>query len=452
MVASCPMRAHAAKWFQLLGLFALVLGLAWPSPARAAAFDFNDTTWEGTSELLALARARLGGSRVEILAVLDWERLRPADGVLIVHPTVEVDYDEASAFLRAGGRVAVLDDFGKGDALLGRFQIRRVTAPLRPARALRDNPSYAIAVPAVQLVAGQEQGRHPIVAQVREVVTNHPSAFTHPNLTPVLEIPARGEPAATLAVTGIIVNRGRLFAMADSSASINLMLRYPGNRAFSEGLVDYLVEDDSWGHRGGKLYLVANDFRQRGAYGGGTSLGQEIKDQLEGFEDMVSKVHDDGLPDVLAMLFAVIAGVVAVGWAVSSSAKVYRRTPPRFASAQLLVAQGGVAGRAAVLGAPTTHRALVLLELKSALEEGLAERFSLSPRAGSAALVAEAERREVLAPGSLAELKRLFAELGRAETAVAASQPLRVTKETVERTRRAVLAILTEAAGPRREP
>lgn len=445
------MPATAPKCLRLLGLALLFLGLAWPGVARAGAFDFNDTTWEGTSELLALARTRLGSSRVEIVAVLDWERLRPADGLLVVHPTVEVDYDEASAFLRAGGRIAVLDDFGKGDVLLGRFQIRRVAAPLRPARALRENPNLAIAVPAVQQVAGQEQGRHPVVAQVRDVVTNHPAAFTHPSLTPVLEIPAIGEPSATLAVTGIIVNRGRLFAMADPSASINLMLRYPGNRAFAEGMIDYLVEDDSWGERGGKLYLVANDFKQRGAYGGGTSLGQELKEQLEGFEDLVSSMHDDGLPDILAVLFAVVAGVAAVGWTLSSSLKVYRRSPPRYAATQPLVAQGGVAGRAAVLGAPTTHRALALLELKSALEEGLAERFGLAPTTGPAAFVAEAERRGALSPRSLAELRRLFSELGRAETAVAASQPLRVTNETVEKTRRAVLAILSEASAPRSE-
>lgn len=445
------MPAPAPKCLRLLGLSLLFLGLAWPGVARAGAFDFNDTSWEGTSELLSLARTRLGSSRVEIVAVLDWERLRPADGLLVLHPTVEVDYDEASAFLRAGGRIAVLDDFGKGDALLGRFQIRRVAAPLRPQRSLRENPNLAIAVPAVQQVAGQEQGRHPVVAQVREVVTNHPAAFTHPNLTPVLEIPAIGEPGATLAVTGIIVNRGRLFAMADPSASINLMLRYPGNRAFAEGMIDYLVEDDGWGQRGGKLYLVANDFKQRGAYGGGTSLGQELKEQLEGLEDMVGSMHDDGLPDILAVLFAVVAGVGAVAWTLSSSLKVYRRSPPRYAAAQPLVAQGGVAGRAAVLGAPTTHRALALLELKSALEEGLAERFGLAPTAGPAAFVAEAERRGALSPRSLAELRRLFSELGRAETAVAASQPLRVTNETVEKTRRAVLAILSEASAPRSE-
>jgi len=439
------MPVTARKCLRLLGFFLVLCGLAAPRRASAAAFDFNDSTWEGSSELLTLARTRLGSSRVEIVAVLDWERLRPADGVLFLHPTAEVDYDEASAFLRAGGRVAVLDDFGKGDTLLGRFQIRRVPAPQSPARALRQNPNLAIAEPAVEVVAGQEQGRHAIVAQVREVVTNHPAAFTHPNLTPVLKIAARGEPDATLAVTGIIVNRGRLFAMADPSATINLMLRYPGNRAFAEGMIDYLVEDDSWGQRGGKLYLVANEFKQRGAYGGGTSLGQELREQVEGFESLVAGMHEDGLPDVLAVLFAAFAGLGAVGWTASSSLKIYRRSPPRYAAAQPLVAQGGVAGRAAVLGAPTTHKALALLELKSALEEGLAERFGVSPAVGPAALVAEVERRGGLTPERLSELRRLLAELGRAETAVAASQPLRVTKETVEKTRRAVLAILSEA-------
>jgi hypothetical protein len=445
------MAAQAPTWLRALGFFVAALALAWPARARAGAFDFNDTSWEGTSELLALARARLGPARVEIVAVLDWERLRPADGVVFLHPTVEVEHDEASAFLRAGGRIAVLDDYGKGDTLLGRFQIRRVAAPMRPARSLRQNPNLALAVPAVEVVAGQEQGRHSMVRDVREIVTNHPAALTHPNLTPVLEIPALGEPDATLAVTGIIVSRGRLFAMADPSATINLMLRYPGNRAFAEGLVDYLVEDDSWGQRGGRLYLVANEFKQRGAYGGGTGIGQEVKDQLDGFLDIVTGMHDDGLPDLLAVIFAVVAGIGAVGWTASSSLKTYRRSAPRYAAVHPLVAQGGVAGRAAVLGAPTTHRALVLLELKSALEEGLADRFGLPSNAGAAALVAEAERRGSLSPRSLAALKRLFAELARAELAVTATQPLRVPYETVERTRQAVLAILAEASTERSE-
>ena len=240
----------------------LLLGFV---PAARAAFDLNDTTWEGGSELFELAKKKLGRDRLEIAATLDYSKLSPKDGVVILHPEVPLDYAELSAFLRAGGRLALLDDHGSGDKFLARFQIYRVRAPSTPAKMLRDNPNLAIAEPAVQIVAGQEQNRHPITQNVDSVVTNHPTALTHPNLTPVLTIAARGEPDATLAVTGIIVNRGRLFAMGDPSAFINLMLRYPGNRKFAEGLLTYLVEPDSWGERGGKLYFVTNHFSAEGS-------------------------------------------------------------------------------------------------------------------------------------------------------------------------------------------
>jgi hypothetical protein len=433
-----------------------VLWLAWlvflSVDAKARAFDVNDTGWEGTSELLALARARLGNARVEIVASLDWERVRPGDGLLVLHPTVDLEYDEASAFLRAGGRIAVLDDYGKGTAFLERFQIKRMPAPDHPSQALRQNPNFAIATPAVQIVAGQEQGRHPVVAQVQQLVTNHPTALAHPNLTPVLEIPADGEPNATLAVTGIIVNRGRLFAMGDPSAMINLMLRYPGNRSFAEGLVDYLVEDDSWGARGGKLYIVANDFKQHGVYGGGTSLAQDVKEQLEGFEEMVASFHDDGLPELLALLFAVLVGIGAVGWAGLTATRPYKRSPPRYAKPQPLVAQGGVAGRAAVLGAPTTHKALALLELKSALEEAVGQRLGMAAPTAPHTLVEEVDRQGALSKRSSEELKRILMELGRAENRVAVSQPLKVTPQHVDEMRRRIKSILEELEQRRREP
>ncbi len=194
-------------------VFGCVLAVlsAWASVARAA-FEVSDTTWEGCSELFELAKKRLGRDRLEIAATLDYSKLTPKDGVVILHPEVQLDYAELSAFLRAGGRLALLDDHGSADKFLARFQIFRVRAPLSPAKMLRDNPNLPIAEPAVQIVAGQEQNRHPITQNVDSVVTNHPTALTHPNLTPVLTIAARGEPDATLAVTGIIMNRGRLFA------------------------------------------------------------------------------------------------------------------------------------------------------------------------------------------------------------------------------------------------
>ena len=54
--------------------------------ARAAAFEVNDTGWEGGSEMLEIARAELGAARVSAVAVLDWSDVQPEDGVLVVHP------------------------------------------------------------------------------------------------------------------------------------------------------------------------------------------------------------------------------------------------------------------------------------------------------------------------------------------------------------------------------
>ena len=127
--------------------------------ARAGAFDFADTSWEGTSEFLALAREELGPERVRVAATLDFDSLTPKDGVLLFHPENDLDEESLGAFLASGGRVAVLDDHGTSPSLLDRYRIRRVPAPLRPAQALRDNPNLAFAAPAVQSVAGQEQNR-----------------------------------------------------------------------------------------------------------------------------------------------------------------------------------------------------------------------------------------------------------------------------------------------------
>jgi hypothetical protein len=396
-----------------LGLF---LGLA--SPAQAA-FELNDTTWEGGSELFELAQKRLGRERLEIAATLDYTKLSPKDGIVILHPEVALDYAELSAFLRAGGRVAVLDDHGTGDRFLARFQIYRVRAPQNPLKTLRGNPNLAIAEPAVQVVAGQEQNRHPITQNVESVVTNHPTALTHPSLTPVLTIAARGEPDATLAVTGIIVNRGRLFAMGDPSAFINLMLRYPGNRHFAEGLLSYLVESDSWGERGGKLYFVANHFQQKGQYGdrGGwfSGLGQTLDDTL-------TELHQNGLPEPLPLLLAAVGCLSVMAWALLNAGRPRSRSAPRYSLAEPLVAQAGPAGRAAVLSAPSTDPALGLAELRSATLELLGDRLSLGRSPSAKLVLDELARRALLSEDARRELEAVFAELRAAEDRIVKKQ------------------------------
>lgn len=423
----------------------LLFGLPIPLPsAQARPFEFGDSGWEGTSELLNLARSTLGHERVRLGARLDWNQIGPSDGVLLLHPETEIDYQAASAFLRAGGRIAVLDDFGLGTSLLERFEIHRLNPPLRPALTLRDNPNLALAVPSIQVVAGQEQGRHPIVQEVDRLVTNHPTNLSHPNLTPVLTIPAEDEPNATLAVTGIILGRGRLFAMGDPSAVINLMLRYPGNRAFAVGLLRYLVEDDTWGQRGGSVFIVANRFSQRGTFGGGSGLARKVSDRLVSVRARVSEMHEEGIPKALAVLLAALSALVALVWVGSNATRPYYRAVPRYARATARVAQGGAVGRIAVLAAGTTHRALPLLELKSALEEGLALRLRADALAGVQTVLAEAQRQDALSGSSLRRVERLFSDLGRAEAAVATARPFRVTSVMVERMRREIEAILAE--------
>jgi hypothetical protein len=262
----------------------------------------------------------------------------------------------------------------------------------------------------------------------------------------VLEIKALGEPDATLAVTGVIADRGRLFVMGDPSSVINLMMRYPGNRAFADGLVQYLVEEDSWGPRGGKLVLLTGDFRQRGSFGGESSLSRELGEYVAGFKDSVEAMHEDGLPDLIAILLAaglVLAGVV---WTGLTSTRPYKRTPPRYATGQPLVAQGGVAGRAAVLAAPTTHRALALIELKSALIEGMCHRMGLAPPVGESQLLAEINRQDALSRPSSELVATMLAEMRKAELALTTGVSFRISVGQLERVRRNVMRVLDEAS------
>ncbi len=412
--------------------------------AWAKGFDVADTSWEGTSELYALAQRELGKARVEVLASVDYEHLGKDDGLLVLHPERELDYNELSAFLRAGGRMAVLDDRGEAAHFLARFQIHRVEAPHSPAQSLRDNPNLAIAVPAVEQVAGQEQNRHPVVAGVDRVVTNHPTALVHPNLTQVLKIPALGEPDATLAVTGIIAKSGRLFAMGDPSVVINEMLRYPGNRAFASGLLKYLVENDSGVSRGGKLYIVANDFGQKGHFGGSHGPFGELSNVSDTLAEFATDLEKNGLPATLALALAVLACGGALAWAVSFSSRLYRRSVPRYALAPLLVAQGGLTGRAAVLSAPTTDPALVMLELRAALSEALAQRLGLPRLASPSQILAELVKNRLFDAARVREIDALFKDLGEAQRSILSRKRLKLAGDRFSRLARKVMEILDE--------
>jgi len=427
----------AAAALALLSLFRI--GSAW-----GKGFEVSDTSWEGTSELYSLAQQELGKAKVQVLAAVDFEHLGKDDGLLVLHPERDLDYNELSAFLRAGGRMAVLDDRGEAAHFLARFQIHRVEAPRSPAQSLRDNPNLAIAVPAVEQVAGQEQNRHPVVAGVDRVVTNHPTALVHPNLTQVLKIPALGEPDATLAVTGIIAKSGRLFAMGDPSVVINEMLRYPGNRAFASGLLKYLVENDAGISRGGKLYILANDFGQKGHFGGSRGALGELSNLSDTLSEFATDLDRNGLPGSLSLVLAVLASAGALAWAIHYSSRRYRRSAPRYALAPLLVAQGGLAGRAAVLAAPTTDPALVLLELRAALSEALAQRLGLSRLASPEQIIAELAKQPLFDASRVQQIAALFRALTEGQAPILARKRLRMAQARLADLARKVMEILDE--------
>jgi hypothetical protein len=123
---------------------------------------------------------------------------------------------------------------------------------------------------------------------------------------------------------------------------------------------------------------------------------------------------------------------------------VYRRYVPRYALAAPLVGQGGVAGRAAVLAAPTTDRALVLAELRSALSEGLAERLGTDPRAPSPRLAEEVAARGVLGPPEISALKELLRELDRAPAFLADNRRLRMPDRQLVELHQKMMEILSE--------
>lgn len=444
-------------------LAASIAVLTWSRPV-AAAFEAADTGWEGCSQLIELARTELGSRRVRVIESLDYSVLDPADAIVFMHPTVDIRFHPLAAFLAAGGRAAVIDDHGKAAALLERFHIHRANAPALPALPLRNNSQLPIALPAAS--ESSEPNDHPTLRGVDQVVTNHPTALRlEPGieLTPLLVLPARGEPEALLAVTGVIGDAracgltstggrdtppeghcGRLLAMGDPSAFINLMLRYPGNRSFARGVFNYLLEDDTWGRRGGNLYFVSGDFKQLGTYGDPDGIREVLSEQQAALLDWIEEVRSSGLPEPFSIALAAIAAIGVAIWAGLAGGQLYSPLAPGYARPLAHVAQGGFAGRVAVLASKSTDRSLILRELKRTLEAVLRQRLGIAGAAGPREIVQTAAEKGLLAPRSLRSLEQVLLRLSAGEIAVMNARRLSLSDRKLRALHDAVLDILTE--------
>lgn len=395
----------AVRWSRVVlvvAVLACVLGLG--SRALAKPFDLAGRDWEGCGDFVDLAKAELGQS-VIATNELDFHELRPEDGVILLYPESSVDSEALSKFMRAGGRVILLDDFGEGESLLSHFSMERVPIPQHPAESLRHNRDLAIAEPA---------SLHPVVAEASRIVTNHPTGLRHPDLSPVLKIRGAGEPDVVIAVAGA-VGQGRLLVVGDPSIVMNSMLRYAGNKALARGMLRYAVEDDTWGKRGGRLYIASGAFKQKGAYGDEDFLSN-LKERLRSIQSAFSAMRKEGMPPWVLYGMAVTLGLAVVVWIGARAGRVHKPVTPRFVRDIPVLAQGGMAGHAAVIGSPGASRMLAMLELKYALEENLAVLLDHDAPPSQDVLMRELEIWGLLDASSRASLRALLARFASIET------------------------------------
>jgi hypothetical protein len=219
----CPEQGYRPKHTRVCGaVYVLILVFA-AAPVYAEQLSLASPSWNGLSELLAIAKAR---GEVLTPPQLDVASLGAADALLIIHPTVPLPVPELARFLRKGGRLAVADDFGTGQTLFSAFGMG-MRPPSPGSRSLRGNPQLLLATP----LSG-----HPLADGADALVTNHPQVIYHPDLRPVFALV--GSHGAV--VLSGAVGKGRLVAISDASVLINNMLEFPGNRALANNLVQFL--------------------------------------------------------------------------------------------------------------------------------------------------------------------------------------------------------------------
>ncbi|HJL03399.1 MAG TPA: DUF4350 domain-containing protein [Polyangiaceae bacterium LLY-WYZ-15_(1-7)] len=334
--------------------FALLLGLS-PAPAEAQSPDYRleSTAWNGLSELLAIGQST--GIRIDTSAEIDLATLAPEDALLILYPREDLPRASLASFLRAGGRIAIADDYGAAPPFLRLYGIeRRDPGDLEGVPRLRGNPALRLAHP---------RSRHPLVEGVPVLASNHPQVLRHADLEPILAFDDGGD---ALVLAGA-VERGRLVSIGDPSVLINNMLRFRGNRRFAENLFTYLE-----GGRGGRVFVVPPSVRLEGRYGG------EVGTPVDRLRDWLSEAAHAEPPPLALTLTALVIVAILMVFAVST---LPLRSP--YGGALLRDAGrggGGFAGRVAFFARRKGNLVHPALVYKYELEGELTRRLGLEGR------------------------------------------------------------------------
>jgi hypothetical protein len=303
--------------------------------------------WDGLDQLERVASE--AGVLLKTGPKVDLAQLSSADALLIVGPTSALPVTSLTTFLREGGRIALLDDFGSGDRLLSAYQVARSAAPTEDVPALRGDSRLLVAYPASE---------HPLVEGVSMLLTNRAATLQHPELKPVFTF-GRSQKALVLAGA---VGGGRLVAVGDASVLINQLMSLPAHRRFSKNLLEYLARP------GGRIWLIGPDTELAGNYG----ARRAGLSRIDGWLRRLS--HPDLPPAVLSLIGLSLCGI-AVVLAVGT---LPRRSPyvrPDLFPQALVFA--GFAGRVAAAEREGVNLAWSLLDYKRELEAELTHRLEL---------------------------------------------------------------------------
>jgi hypothetical protein len=352
-----------------------------PAAAHAA------PAWDGLERLIALAEE----AHVELSAppALSLSQVSDRDALLLVNPQQPLPIGALSTFLREGGRIALLDDFGSGGRFLSAYQVERLPTP-SDGPALRGDARFLIAYP---------RSDHPLAEGVSLLLTNEASVLRHPDLKPVFVFGRH--PDRALALAGA-VGAGRLVAVGDASLLINPMLSLPSHQRFARNLLEYLSV------AGGRVWLIGPRTRLSGSYGEREKRGMAW---VDGWLKRVA--HPDLPPGVLVLLalsLMAIAALIAIN-------TLPRKSP--YLRAALFpddTVYAGFAGRIALAKQPSSNLLWPLLDLKQELEAELARRLGLNGSFDVERAVQEARRRGLSEERIRALLSRLSELALRAES------------------------------------
>ncbi len=336
--------------------------------------------WDGLSELQRVAVA--AGVELKVSAHVDLTKLTPLDALLIVGPNQSLPVAPITAFLRGGGRVALLDDVGSGERLLSAYQVTRKPASSEGVPALRGDSSLLIAYPASE---------HPLVEGVPLLLTNRATELQHPDLRPVLTF---GRTTRALVLAGAI-GSGRLVAVGDSSVLINQMLAIAAHRRFARNLLEYLARP------GGHVWLVGPATEIRGGYGGSKATFSQLDEWLR------RASHPD-LPGnaLIVLALATLAVSCVFGLSLLPRRSPYVR-PDLFPKSTVFA---GYSGRVAVGAQAGVNLVWSLLDYKRELEAELAHQLSLGGPFDPSLAVARAKAAG-LSASEASELEGLLSSL-----------------------------------------